>query len=327
VNPITSEPHKELLMAMGVATLFALAGLYLPVLGVAVSMFIPLPILFYRSKLGRSKGVMVLVFVTVVVATAMRWRSITSTVFFFELGFIGLILSEMFEMDFSLEKTVAVTTGVAVGTAAAIFALYGLLTPSSLWDQMSGYLLQNLQLFLDVYKEMEVSQERIAFLADSMEGILYVLLRITPAIVVSSTLLVVWSNLLVARPLLRSKHLYCPDFGTLNEWKAPEPLVWAAILSAILLLVPHKGLRLLGANGLIIMMMIYFFQGIAIVSYYFEKKRAPRLLRGLIYGLIALQQFVLLVVIAAGFFDLWVNFRRLGKGVDKKDESNTERTR
>jgi uncharacterized protein YybS (DUF2232 family) len=64
-------------------------------------------------------------------------------------------------------------------------------------------------------------------------------------------------------------------------------------------------------------MTIYFFQGIAIISFYFEKKRFPRLLRIVLYSLIALQQVVLLVVVGLGFFDMWLNFRKLG--VEKKN--------
>jgi len=317
------EPQREFVTATAITTLMVMAGLYLPVLGFLVSVFVPLPVLFYRAKLGRSQAALILLAVTVIVASMMGRRSITSAVFFFELGFAGLILSEVLAMNLSVEKTVAVTTGVVIATGGVMLALYGLLSTNSLWGLMSNYLHRNLELALAVYKDMEVSEERIAVLAQSMEGILYVMLRIMPAIAIVSTLFVIWSNLLLARPLLRSRELFCPDFGTLNEWKAPEPLVWLVILSGVLVLLPNTGLKLLGVNSLIIMMMIYFFQGIAIVSFYFEKKQFPRLLRGILYGLIALQQLVLLLVIAAGFLDMWIDFRRLKKGVENQNESHT----
>lgn len=326
MSHITRESHKEFLTAIAITTLVAMVGLYLPVFGLLVSLFIPLPVLFYRSKLGRSKGALILVAVTLVVAFTMRWSSVASTVFFFELGLVGFILSEVFEMDLSLEKTVALTTGVVLGTGAVILGLYGIASTNSLAAQLSEYMSGNLELALDLYREMDVSDEKIDMVVQSIEGILYVMLRISPAIAIVSTLLVVWSNLLMARPLLRSRQLHCPEFGSLNEWKAPELLVWVAIASGVLLLVPHKGLRLFGVNGLIIMMMIYFFQGIAIVSFYFEKKQFPKILRGLLYGLIVIQQFVLLLVIAVGFFDLWIDFRRTKKqGADNTNENNTER--
>ena len=317
------EPQKEFIIAIAITTLIAMAGLYLPVLGFVVSVFVPLPVLFYRAKLGRSQGALILIAVTLIVASVMGRWSITSTAFFFELGLVGFILSEVFSMNLSVEKTVAVTTGVVIATGGVTLGLYGLLSTNSLWGLMSDYLQGNLQLALAMYKEMEVSEERIAILSQSMEGILYVVLRITPAIAIVATLFVVWSNLLLARPLLRSRDLFCPDFGTLNEWKAPEPLVWLVILSGVLILMPNQGLKLLGINGLIIMMMIYFFQGIAIVSFYFEKKQFPKLLRGILYGLIALQQLVLLLVIAAGFLDMWIDFRRMKKGAENQDESHT----
>jgi uncharacterized protein YybS (DUF2232 family) len=317
------EPQKEFIIAIAVTTLIAMAGLYLPVLGFVVSVFVPLPVLFYRAKLGRSQGALILIAVTLIVASVMGRWSITSTAFFFELGLVGFILSEVFSMNLSVEKTVAVTTGVVIATGGVMLGLHGLLSTNSIWGLMSDYLQGNLQLALAMYKEMEVSEERIAILSQSMEGILYVMLRIMPAIAIVATLFVVWSNLLLARPLLRSRDLFCPDFGTLNEWKAPEPLVWLVILSGVLILMPNQGLKLLGINGLIIMMMIYFFQGIAIVSFYFEKKQFPKLLRGILYGLIALQQLVLLLVIAAGFLDMWIDFRRMKKGAENQDESHT----
>ncbi len=317
------DPQKEFITAIAITTLIVMAGLYLPVLGFVVSVFVPLPVLFYRAKLGRSQGALILIAVTLIVASVMDRWSITSTAFFFELGLVGFILSEVFSMNLSVEKTVAVTTGVVIATGGVMLGLYGLLSTKSLWGLMSDYLQGNLQLALAIYKEMEVSEERITILSQSMEGILYIMLRITPAIAIVATLFVVWSNLLLARPLLRSRDLFCPDFGTLNEWKAPEPLVWLVILSGVLILMPNQGLRLLGINGLIIMMMIYFFQGIAIVSFYFEKKQFPKLLRGVLYGLIALQQLLLLLVIAAGFLDMWIDFRRMKKGAENQDESHT----
>jgi uncharacterized protein YybS (DUF2232 family) len=320
-----SEPHKEFVTATAITSLIALAGVYLPVFGAVASLFLPLPVLFYRSKLGRSWGALVLIAVTVIVSTMMGWRSIPSAVFFFELGLVGLVLSEMFAMNMSLEKTVAVTTGVVIAVGCLMLAVYGLVSTKSLWGLVSDYLRQNLELVLAMYRDMDTSDEGIVISAEALEGIHYVMLRLMPAVVIISTLFVVWSNLLLARPLLHSRRLFYPDFGTLNQWRAPESLVWVAIGAGILLLVPHKGVKLFGVNGLLVMMMIYFFQGIAICSYYFEKKQFPRVLRAILYGLIALQQLILLLVIAAGFFDMWVDFRRTRKGADNENESNTER--
>ena len=78
-------------------------------------------------------------------------------------------------------------------------------------------------------------------------------------------------------------------------------------------MVPLPPLKVVGINGLLVLMTVYFFQGIAIVSYVFEKKAFPRALRILLYTLIAVQQFLAVAVIGLGFFDIWMNFRKLNK--------------
>ena len=144
-----------------------------------------------------------------------------------------------------------------------------------------------------------------------MEQIQYVLVRILPALAVGSTLFVAWVNLLMARSVLLSRDLFFPDFGPLNRWKVPEVLVWGVIASALLLLFPSRAMKVIGLNGLIVFMVVYFLEGIAIVSFFFEKKQFPRFLRSTIYVFIFIQQIICLLVIGLGFFDTWLDFRRL----------------
>jgi uncharacterized protein YybS (DUF2232 family) len=305
--------HRDVIVAIAITAFISLVALHLWVLGPFVGLFIPLPILFYRFKLGRSLGLLILTAVTLIVASVVGWNSIGSVAFLFELGLVGLILPELFEMNLSVEKTVGLAAGAVLTTGALMLSLYSLLSTTSPWDVVSDYLGESVKLALAMYGEMDSSAERIGILARSLEEIQYAMLRVVPAVVVATILFVVWSNLLLARFVLRSKQLFCPDFGRLNLWKAPEPLIWVAIVSGGLLLFGHPGIKMLGINGLIVIMMIYFFQGIGIVSFYFEKKQFPKVLRAVLYGLIAMQQLLLLVVIAVGFFDMWIDFRRIRK--------------
>ena len=301
--------HKEVVVAIAITTLVAMAALYLRLLGPFVGILIPLPILFYRAKLGRSSGLLILAAASLIVASLVGRHSLVTAAFLFEVGLVGLILPELFEMNLSVEKTVAITTGVIITTGGLMLVLYSLLAATSPWTVASNYLTKSAQLAMDMYSEMGASEKDISIATKSLEGMVYVAVRILPSIVVVATLFLVWTNLLLARHLFQSRRLFYPDFGRLNQWKAPEHLVWGVIASGVLLLVGDSGLSIIGINGLIIFMMIYFFQGIAIVSFYLEKKQLPRFLRILLYGLIAMQQLLLLLVIAVGFFDTWIDFR------------------
>ena len=301
---------KDILRGIAITTLIFTISVYLPLVGFIAALFLPLPTLFYRSKLGRTVGASVPVAAIVVMVVMIGGFSI-DLLYFFELLLLGFVLSELFEKDLSVEKTVLYACGsVALAGIVCLF-FYSLISHTAVMDLVSEYVAQNLKNTLAIYKEMGVAPENIQMISNSLENIHYVLLRIIPAVALAGTTLVAWSSLLLARPMLTRRQLFYPAFGRLNRWKAPEHLIWGIIASGLLLLLPPKGLKVLGLNGLLVLMTVYFFQGIAIVSFFFEDKKIPRGVRFFLYGLIAIQQVILLVVIGLGIFDMWLNFRKL----------------
>jgi uncharacterized protein YybS (DUF2232 family) len=301
---------KDVVSGIAITSLIFAISIYIPIIGFVGSLFIPLPILFYRSKLGRATGAIIPILTIIVMVTVLGGLSI-DILFFVELLLLGFVLSELIELDLSIEKTILYTCGSVIFIGIVGLLFYNNLSDKGFYTLVAEYVSKNLTLTLEIYENMGVSQESIHMISNSLENIEYVLIRIIPALVVASTLFVSWTNLLVAKPILKSHGCFYPSFGSLKNWKAPEFLVWGIIGCGLLLLLPEKIFKFFGLNGLLIMLTIYFFQGIAIVSFYFEKKNFPRLLRVFLYSLIALQQVVLLVIIGLGFFDMWLNFRKL----------------
>jgi uncharacterized protein YybS (DUF2232 family) len=301
---------KDVVSGIAITSLIFAISIYIPIIGFVGSLFIPLPILFYRSKLGRATGAIIPILTIIVMLTVLGGLSI-DILFFVELLLLGFVLSELIELDLSIEKTILYTCGSVIFIGIVGLLFYNNLSDKGFYTLVAEYVSKNLTLTLEIYENMGVSQESIHMISNSLENIEYVLIRIIPALVVASTLFVSWTNLLVAKPILKSHGCFYPSFGSLKNWKAPEFLVWGIIGCSLLLLLPEKIFKFFGLNGLLIMLTIYFFQGIAIVSFYFEKKNFPRLLRVFLYSLIALQQVVLLVIIGLGFFDMWLNFRKL----------------
>jgi uncharacterized protein YybS (DUF2232 family) len=91
-------------------------------------------------------------------------------------------------------------------------------------------------------------------------------------------------------------------------------LVWGLIACGFSLFVPGlEGLRAAALNLLLLLAACYFAQGLAVIAFFFHKNNVPRFLRGITYILIVFQQIFTLLVVGLGLFDLWANFRRLGK--------------
>ena len=138
-----------------------------------------------------------------------------------------------------------------------------------------------------------------------------IMLRITPGSLVVGALLIAWANFMIVRLLLVRTTGLPPELVQLREWRAPERLVWPVIACGFIIFLPLGMLRIVAANGLLVLWLIYFFQGLSIISFWLNKKSVPSLIRTFIYLAIFLQPFLYLVVAMAGFFDLWFDFRKL----------------
>jgi uncharacterized protein YybS (DUF2232 family) len=162
----------------------------------------------------------------------------------------------------------------------------------------------------ELYPEIKIDQHML-------EKASSLLVSAFPAIFINSYLTMVWLNILLIRKLLHRKGIIVKSIENLNQWKAPEYLVFGLIGLSVLMFFPMGVITILALNCLIILSFVYFFQGIAVVSFFFQKKRAPFALRFFFYILIAIQPLFMFLVMGFGLFDTWFNFRKLDTSLKK----------
>jgi len=303
---------KDIVNGVLIISLIFFVSVFIPIIGLLGALFIPLPILYYRLKLGRRNGALVPVISGSILYFVIGGVS-ADILFFIELLLVGFMLGELIELNYSIDKIILYATGAVLFTGFLGLVGYSLLSGEGIYAIVSDYVTNNLELTMVLYQNMGMSEENIHLIDRFLAELQPFIVQILPAMVTASTLFVAWTNILIARPVLKRRLLVYPDFGPLKMWKAPEYLVWGVIGCGLALFLPGSVINTVGQNGLLILMTVYFFQGIAIVSFYFDKKRLPRFIRFFLYTLIAVQHLILLAVIGLGFFDMWVNFRRSGK--------------
>ena len=69
--------------------------------------------------------------------------------------------------------------------------------------------------------------------------------------------------------------------------------------------------RFVGLNGLIMLLGLYFLQGLSIAAFLFRRFQLPRFLATLSVILLLFQPFFTLLVAGLGLFDVWFGFRRV----------------
>ena len=301
---------KDIANGVLITCLILAASVLVPIAGIFCSLLLPLPTLYYRIKLGRINSALIPAISLVILMVAMN-PSPFDVVFIAALLIIGFSLGELLGSHVSIEKTMLVTCGlVFLGGAVSLF-IYSAVTGHSLSADFSQSVSLNREFMLQLYRNMGMPAESIREFERFLNEIQRIVVRILPALMITTTLLVIWINVLLGRYLLKSRPPGYAHYGSLNLWQAPDYLIWGVIGFGLLMLIPDDVPKTIGLNGLITLMMVYFFQGVAIVSFFFEKKQVPRYVKVMLYALLVLQE-VLLVVILIGFIDVWANFRKMG---------------
>lgn len=303
--------HKIILSGIALISTACILTIAAPVVGFFCFILLPLPMMFYRIRLGRKDGGIVALAGMAVVTVYSG--GIGSDIYFLS-GMVGLgfCLGEFTDMNFPVERIIGFAGGLVWGAGIFALVLYSNFSGGNTVAVVSDYIDNYLTVTMMLYQKMGMPDDAVRELAVAMEDIRDTLIGILPGLFAAALLFIAWLNVLLARMVFRIRNIRIISDAPLNTWKAPDGLVWGLIGCVGLTMMPGDALELIGVNGMIVLMTVYFFQGIAIVSFYFNKKRVPIFIRVLMYAIIVIQQILVLLVIGLGFFDVWFNFRRIG---------------
>jgi uncharacterized protein YybS (DUF2232 family) len=223
---------------------------------------------------------------------------------------LGVIMGYGFRSRWPAEKTVGLSSLFVIG----LMALFAILAFIETKGELVSLIEKDFQEIISAaLKQFAGSSPETQELESRLVAAVPMIVRIIPGVLISCTLGISWLNLLVCRRYCRAAAIDSCVLEKLTLWKAPEFMVWFVIAGGLMLLLPVGNLSLPGINLLIVMGTIFFFQGLAIVAFYFEKWKFPFYVKGPVYAVLFLQQFASMATAVLGLFDVWFDFRKLVK--------------
>ncbi len=308
--------NRDFVLGIVISTLSLLSVVLFPLLGAMVIVLTPLPVLFYFAKFGRFGGGVVFgvsLALALLIVRFINPNILFPLLFFIFVGATGMMLAEVLRRSLSIEKTLMVSVAALLTCSGCFLLIEAIQTGQPPWQLIENFTSSSIRENIKLYEQLDFSSEQIALIKDQAGQIAALLTRISPAIFLVSTGLIIWLNILAARFLFRRNGLYYPDFGDLTCWKAPEKMVWLLIGTGGMLFIPLDAVRYAGLNLLIICLFVYLCAGLSIIGYFFKIKRVSIFFKILFYVLILIQQYLLPFVMVLGLFDLWADFRKLIK--------------
>jgi len=302
-------PTKSLLPLLSAAVMTVLLHIVASSFGpiaVLLNLVVPFPIAYAAMRQGiKSAG---LAFGLVVIALVALGGITSLLAYLLQFGAASILLPLLLLRDWSWDRAVAATLGVALISGAIALVIFAAQQDISLADSIGRYVEKETELALNLANDGNLSIEQQEQYRAAVTGMGEFLKQTLPAWAVS-----VFGAMLLLQVLLLSalaKGRYLVKGPTFSRWSVSEYLVWPLIAAGFAVAFGGGPTRLIGLNLLVVFLPIYFLQGLAVVTYFFQKKQVSPMLRALGYTLIALLNPMPMIVTAIGVFDMWADFRK-----------------
>lgn len=313
---IDQSAMKDILTGIFLSMLIIIVMHAVPAIGIVAWVIIPLPVLFYRLKIGRPGSLIIMA--VCLIALLSFSRNIAFNAFYFgSLLMTGLLLGECIERHLSIDKIMGYTCTGLTGAFCLFLLIYAFTQSQSIGQLINGFIAQYQAVSSALFAESAQLYPDVKLDKDMFEKASHLFMITFPGIMLSTYLTMALINILLIKKLLKKNNITVQSLENLNRWRASDKIVLVLIAVGGMFFLPLGAFKIVLLNCLIILLLIYFYQGMAIVSFYFEKKRVPFIIKAFVYFLIAVQPLFLMLVVSFGLFDTWINFRRLDIPIEK----------
>jgi len=295
----------SLLGVVGSFVLFA-AYLAIPPLGIFSGILAPFPAAYNRILHGRLSSLIVL-FGTATAVTGL-FGIFAGGLYLGMCGMIGFLMPELLVRNVGGSRAIFWTTAANVVIFAVAFAVYGSVSSNNLPQMITAEINGSLKQALALYEKGGVTGEDLELVKSSMATAANMLQRLYPSLVTALFIVIGVCNLALLKKTL-AKTPVPPVIGDFGSFRNPDLIVWVLIASGVSLLLPDSLITTPALNILLIVLLLYFVQGMAVVSALVSRHSVPAFVRMFFYVMMVIQPYLLALVAGIGLFDLWGDFR------------------
>jgi len=296
-----------------VSLVTVLPGVQWPLFG-WIHLFLPLVSFYTLRKNGSYSGKrLLLVSATLSLLVYLVLKDFDTFIFSFMLLLSGYVLFSSAERgDPPAISGLKCALFMAAGWVV-VFALLSIGSKVSAYNQLVQVMGEGIQETLDYYRQSNnIPTDTLVELEAKLSQTKAIIPVIMPSLLGSFVLLVTWITMVLGNLLLR-KNLGTAAWTSYRYWQLPERAIWLIIVAALLALLPVKPLSVVGINCLILLSMVYCFQGLAIAVFFMNKWNVPLLLRSFFYVIVIFRSVGAVILLVFGIADIWLDFRKLRK--------------
>lgn len=286
------------------------ASLLVPGVGVLAGLIAPTPLIIISLQKGRYAGLSLIALVFVVLTALMGPRQ--AVLFFAEYALLAIVMAEGIRYRFDFDKCILFSAlGSAVLSLAFVFAVVAD-SEKTVTEFFQSQVEMHFQSTMENLKAMGEAESNLEAMRQLSERVSLVFAQSYPAFILVGSLIVAAVNFALVRVLwIRIYGASLFSGVSFAQWVLPDTVIWAFILSGTTIFLGQGAIGVVGMNVFVVVLVIYFFQGMAILQHFLENRNVPLIFRVVLLLLILIQPLFMGLVVGLGVFDLWVDFRKL----------------
>lgn len=295
-----------LLGTIGSGLLFS-ASLTVPLIGFASAFIAPAPLGLTRLRAGRTAAVFATLLTMLLLAVLLSppigaWYLV-------QCGLIGLLVPELALRGMRPFRSILWSTAAAVTLAAVLITV---LSISSAVDpqlfvqkEINSGITQAAKLY---EQQAGLSSQELDMLKQGMQTVGELMLRLYPSLatinlgLISTITLLLFSRLALRQSVAVSQIPF-------KAFRTPELLIWPLIVAGFAMLAPTPLVTTPAQNILLLLAVLYFMQGLAVLLTFCERSTFAGTFKVLLAVALLTQPYLAGVVVIIGIFDLWGDFR------------------
>jgi uncharacterized protein YybS (DUF2232 family) len=277
---------------------------------VAVNLFTPLPAAFVGMRYGSVVGGATVVLTALLILLSSGQSTVL--MYLVQFGIPGAALPWLLNRGIAWDKaTVTVLWTMVAVSICGLFVVSAVVSQSPFTvagELIGNEIAQTTAVMQEMFASADLPADQKKDVALAVENMAVFLQKAYPGIAITVSGLMTLGLVFLLSVMARGR--YTVPGRAFPEWKAPEPLVWVLIVAGFLVAFVDGLTGTFALNLLVILLPVYFLQGLAVIDCFFRRKAFSPIIRAVGYLLVTFVNPLPMVVTGLGVFDLWADFRK-----------------
>ena len=293
--------------------ILGLASVYLPIVGLVIEFFCPIPIVVLTVRQGLKFGTAAVV--ASFILLLMFMGPVLSIRIALSFSLCGLVLGECLRRGFSAVKCLIPTLAMSFAAQIVMLIMFMGIMGVDLIGENMQIIRESFDQSFKFYEEMGVDPETIGYSKTMIEPIARLIGLLTPIILFFVALINTVGSYCIAKWIFKKlKMKFAEPLPPFAQWRFPIAFLYLAAFSALGIYWSESwqsgGLHFVSVNALFFAALIGLTQGLSLLSFIADRYNISKFVRRIIFVVVILNFMFLEIIAFTGLFDMIFDYRK-----------------